>query len=49
MGGSEGTGVKQPGIERRNLKALVIGLGVLVITGLCGLKVISGFVRKVGL
>lgn len=49
MGASEGTGLKQPGIERRNLKALLIGLGVLVVTGICSFKIVSGFVHKIAL
>jgi hypothetical protein len=46
MADSEGTGLKQPGIERRNLKALLTGLGVLTVTGICGLKIMLAFVHK---
>lgn len=46
MGNSEGTGLKQSGIERRNLKALLIGLGVLAVTGISGFKIGLGFVHK---
>lgn len=39
--------MKQPGIERRNLKALLIGLGVLVVTGISGFRIVLGFAHKI--
>ncbi|MCJ1259807.1 hypothetical protein MMC24_007646 [Lignoscripta atroalba] len=40
------TGIKQPGIERRNLQALVIGLGFFGVTAFVGFKIVSGLARK---
>ncbi len=43
----EEVGVKQAGIERRNLKTLVVAVGFLTITTYCGIRVLSGIARKV--
>ena len=49
MGESGQTGVRQPGIERRNLNSLLTGLGMMALTSFCCFKIISGFVHKVAL
>ena len=47
MANSEGTGLKHPGMERRNLKAFLVGCGILGIMGFCGCKVAIGLIRKI--
>ena len=42
----EVTGVKQPGIERRNLQALVIGCGFFIATAFFGLKILSSLIGR---
>ncbi len=42
--GEAGVGVSQPGIERRNLKALMYAVGGLVVVGYVGLRILSGIV-----
>ena len=41
------SGIKQAGIERRNLRALVLGCGVLTVTGFVGLHILSGALKLV--
>ncbi|KAI9820644.1 MAG: hypothetical protein M1827_005013 [Pycnora praestabilis] len=43
----EVVGLKQPGVERRNLKTLVIAIGVFSVASYCGLRVFSGVIRKI--
>ncbi|KAF2839537.1 hypothetical protein M501DRAFT_973024 [Patellaria atrata CBS 101060] len=48
MGESEKAELKYPGVERRNLKALCIGLGVLCCGVFCTVKLATGFFHIVG-
>ncbi|MCJ1402258.1 hypothetical protein MMC11_005478 [Xylographa trunciseda] len=42
---SDNSGLKQPGIERRNLQALLVGCGFLSIAAVVGYRVMSGLAR----
>ena len=41
------SGIKQAGVERRNLRALVLGCGVLTLTGFAGFSILSGAFKLV--
>ena len=41
MEGPEESGLKHPGVERRNLQAFILGCGFLVVCGYVGLRLIG--------
>lgn len=43
---SKAMGLKYSGIERRNLKAFLVGCGVLSVTGFCVCKIVMGLARS---
>lgn len=40
------TGLKQPGIERRNLQAFAVGCCILIIFGCCWIRLIGSMLTK---
>lgn len=43
---AKATGLKYAGIERRNLKAFLVGCGVLTVTGFCACRVVFGLAKN---
>ena len=47
MEDAEESGVRSPGIERRNLQALAIGCGLLSLAGYLGFKILGAVVGRI--